>query len=261
MGRGFAVCALAAVSAGLLTACGSGDDAAPMPTTTATSPKPTTTPAKTPTNTPSPGSRNVAGLPAPAIIARSKAALAMANTLRITGTFKSGGTTTVVDLSFGKAGAHGTVTSDGAQARVVRIGNIAYLQLTDAAWRKHLPKQQAEAVIEMMRGRWVMASVADPDYADFTDLTDLGGMVNDVFAQPGRKFTKTGTKVVNATRCVGVDDGKGVLWVNVRTAQPVRLEPRAPANPGALDLTPYNTAKEAKAPPEDLIVNASKISG
>lgn len=261
MGRGFAVCALAAVSAGLLTACGSGDDAAPAPTATATSPMPTKTPTKVPTRTQSPGSRNIAGLPASAIAARSKAALATANTLRITGTFKSGGTTTVVDLSFGKSGAHGTVTSNGALARVVRIGNIAYLQLTDAAWRRHVPKQQAEAVIEMMRGRWVMAPVADPDYADYTDLTALDGMVKDVFAESGRKYTKTGTKVVNATRCVGIDDGKGVLWVNAGTAQPVRLEPRGAANSGALDLTQYNTAKQAKAPPEELIVNASKISG
>jgi hypothetical protein len=265
MGRGFAVCALAAVSAGLITACGSGDDAAPGPTATATSANPTKTPTKTPTRTPtktpSPGSRNVAGLPASAIIARAKAALAMANTLRITGTFESGGTTTVFNLSFDKAGAQGWVTSDGALTRVVRIGTIAFLQLSDAAWRRQLPKQQAEAVIETMRGRWVMASVTDADYAEFTDLTDLDGMVNDVFSEPGRSFSKTGTKVVDGIRCVGLDDGRGVLWVDVRNAQPVRLEPRALADSGALDLSPYNTAKEAKAPPEDLVVDARRISG
>jgi hypothetical protein len=260
MGRGFAVCALAAVSAGLLTACGSGDDAAPGPTATASA-SPSKTPAKTPTKTPSPGSRNVAGLPASAIVARAKAALAMANTLRITGTFKSGGTTTVVDLSFDKAGAQGRVTSDGALARVVRIGSIAYLQLSDAAWRQQLPKRQAEAVIETMRGRWVMTSVSDADYADFTDLTDLDGMVRDVFAESGGRFSKTGTKVVNGIHCIGLDDGRGVLWVDVRNAQPVRLEPRALADSGALDLSPYNTAKEAKAPPEDLVVDARRISG
>jgi hypothetical protein len=263
MGRGFAVCVLAAVSAGVLAGCGSADDAAPGPTVTATSPNtlPTTTPTKTPTQTPSQGSRNVAGLPASAILARAKAALATANTLRITGTFTSGGTTTTVDLSFAKTGSHGAVTSDGALARVVRIGGIAYLQLTDAAWRNQLPKQQAEAVIEMMRGKWVMASVSDPDYADFTDPTDLDGMVKDVFAESGRRFSKTGTKMVNGIRCVGLDDGDGVLWVDVRTARPVRLEPQALANSGALDLTQYNTAKEPNAPPEELVVDASKISG
>jgi hypothetical protein len=264
MGRGFAVCMIAAVSAGVLAGCGSGDADAPGSTVTATSPNqtvPTTTPTKTPTRTPSQGSRNVAGLPASAILARAKAALATANTLRITGRFTSGGTTTVVNLSFGKTGAEGGVTSDGAPARVVRIGKVAYLRLSDAAWRRQLPKRQAEAVIEMMRGKWVMASVTDPDYADFTDPTDLDGMVKDVFAESGRRFSKTGTKLVNGIRCVGLDDGDGVLWVDVRTARPVRLEPQALANSGALDLTQYNTAKEPNAPPEELVVDASRISG
>jgi hypothetical protein len=271
MGRGFAICVLAAVSAGLLTACGSGDDAAPGPAVTAKSqngtlpPTATRAPAQSPTNTPSKtpsqGSRNVAALPAAAIVARAKAALAMTNTLRITGTFMDGGTTTVVDLSFAKAGAHGTVTTDGAPARVVRIGDITYLQLTDAAWRKHLPKRQADAVIEMLRGRWVKASVTDPDYAAFTDLTDLDSTVDDVLAESARRFTKTAIKLVDGVRCVGLDDGQGVLWVDVRTARPVRLETRALADSGGLDLTQYNTAKEAAAPPEDLVVDSSRISG
>jgi hypothetical protein len=261
MGRGFAVCVLAAVSAGVLAGCGSGGDAAPGPAVATTSPN-QTLPASTPTQTPTPtpSQPNISGLSAAAIRARAKAALATANMLRITGTFTSGGTTTTFNLNFGKTGAYGTVTNDGAQARVVRTGGIAYLKLSEAAWRNQLPKRQAEAVIKMMRDRWVQASVTDPDYADFSDPTDLDSMVRNVFAESGRRFTKTETKLVDGIRCVGLDDGARVLWIDVRNARPVRLESQALGTSGALDLVQYNTAKEPNAPPEDLVVDASKIS-
>ena len=274
LGLGLVVAALTACG---LTACGDGGSgSSPAVSAPATSPttSPTVVPSTTPTTTPTSSgtptntnptnrvtTRNIAALPAVTIVARVKKALANANTMRISGTYTSAGTTTMIDLSFGRTGSQGTVTSDGAAARLVRIGRTVYLRMTDAAWRKVLSKNRAQAAIEAMDGRWLKTSVNNPTYRDFTSPTDLDSLVADVFAQRAGQLEKVPVRSVGGVRCVGIDDGQAVLWVDVRTARPIELVPRELTGPGGLGITQYNTAKQPAAPPEDMVIDASRISG
>lgn len=267
--------ALAALTAGALTACGRGSDATDAGATPSlSSGTPSSSPTVAPTSVPdSPGTptganptnrvttRNIAGLPAITIVARVKKALSNANTMRISGTYTTAGTTTTVDLSFGKTGTQGTVTSDGATARLVRIGQSVYLRLSDDAWRKVVSNKRAQAVIETMDGRWLKTSVNNPDYRDFTSATELDSLVDDVFTQSGNRLTKVPARSVGGVRCVGIDDGQAVLWVDVRTARPIELVPRELNGPGGLGITQYNTAKQPTAPPEEMVVDAARITG
>lgn len=267
--------ALAALTAGALTSCGRGSDPpeasgsptlgsdtpSSSPTITPTTP---TTPSGTPTGTGPTNrvtTRNIAGLPVGTIVDRVEKALADANTMRITGTYTSAGTTTTVDLSFGKTGTQGTVTSNGATVRLIRLKQTVFLQLTADAWRQVVPKSRAQSVIETMDGRWLQTTVNNPDYRDYTAPTDLDSLVDDVFAKSARQLSKVPVRSVGGVRCVGIDDGQAVLWIDVRTARPIELVPREFDGPGGLGISQYNTAKQPSAPPEEMVVDASKISG
>lgn len=246
--RGAAVACV--VTALLVAGCGSD-----VPATTGSgSPSPTSPSSK-------PSTPSLAALSAGTIVKRAQAALKAAQTMRVKGAMAAEGQSISLDLKYGKTGTGGTMTIGGASLGLIVIGKTVYIKPSEAFWRKQLPSSQARAVIELVRGKWLKAPLSDPQWGSFAQFADKDDMVAGLFKDvKTKKLKKKGPKTINGVRSIGVDDGEGVLWVNVSNARPVRIDPPS-GQKGALTFGEYNAVAEPKAPPAELIIDSKKLSG
>ena len=216
-----------------------------------------------PTSSPSskPTGPSLAALSAGTIVKRAQAALKAAQTMRVKGAMAAEGQSISLDLKYGKTGTAGTITIAGASLGLIVIGKTVYIKPSEAFWRQNLPSRQAGAVIELMRGKWLKAPLTDPRWGSFAQFADKDDMVAGLFKDvKTKKLKKKGPKTIGGVRSIGVDDGEGVLWVNVSNARPVKIDPPR-GKKGTLTFSEYNAIASPKAPPAELIIDAKKLSG
>jgi len=239
----------------LLAGCGESGDTA---TTGSSSPSPT--PSATP-STPAPPA--LASLPARTIVKRAEAAVKAAETLRLKGTVVSDGDAVSIDLRYGKKATAGSITIGGASIALVVIGQTVYIKPSEAFWRQQAPtKQEADAVVELVRGKWIKAPLTDKEFGSFGEFGDRDSFVAELFSDVPAKLKKTGPKLIDGVRCIGIDDGDGILWVHSTNARPIRVT--APANSkdsGSLTFSEYNAVAEPKAPPRELVIDSKRLGG
>lgn len=71
---------------------------------------------------------------------------------------------------------------------------------------------------------------------------------------------KAGTRTVAGVRCVGLEQGGAVLWVDTVTARPQRLDAPARSNDvGAVSFSEYYAVPNPKAPPRATVIDSSKL--
>ncbi len=244
--------AAALVTALLVAGCGDSDEpaatssASPSPTPSATSSTPTPT--------------ALAALPARTIVKRAEAALKAAETLRLKGTVVSEGESVSIDLRYGKTATAGSVAIGGASVALIVIGKTVYAKPSEAFWRQQLPSAQASAFIELVRGKWIKAPLTDRQFGSFGQFADKDGFTAGLFEDVKPRLKKTGPKLIDGVRCIGVDDGDGILWVDSSNARPVRISaPAGSKDRGTLRFSEYNAVTEPKAPPAELVIDSKKL--
>ena len=222
--------------------CASDADSAieSPPTTAKTTAAPATTPAPA----------GVTGLDAEAIFAKTKAAAYAADSVRLRGSFVDSGETTVIDVHLTKTGGQGTFTVDGKPLSITVIGKVVYLQLSEKFIRAEgkANKDSAadiNATVRVLKGKWIKLSKPGGDFDDLIRLTTRDSFFADIL-RPGGSLTKTPEKTVDGVPAIGLSDGEGTLWVDTRTARPVRLES---TSDGPLRFSDYNRLKAPKVPP------------
>ncbi len=250
--RGLLGAAVACAVAALLAAgCGSDVPAA----TGSGSPSPTSSPSSTPT------APSLAALPAGTIVKRAQVALKAAQTMRVKGAMVDEGQSISLDLKYGKTGTAGTMTIGGAGLALLVIGNTVYLKPSEAFWRQQLPASQARAVIERVKGKWLKATTSDPQWGSFAQIADKDSFVAELFKDVKMtKLKKKDPRTIDGVRCIGVDDGEGILWVNLSNARPVRIDPPS-GEKGTQTFSEYNAVAEPTAPPAELIIDSKNLSG
>jgi len=243
----------AALFATLLVAgCGDSDE----PSATGSS-SPSPTPSAT-SSTPTPAA--LAALPARTIVKRAEAALKAAETLRLNGTVVSEGESVSIDMRYGQKATAGSVTVGGARFALIVSGKTVYVKPSEAFWRQQLPSEQAAAVIELVRGKWIKAPLTDRQFGSFGQFADKDGFTAGLFEDVKPRLKKTGPKLIDGVRCIGVDDGDGILWVDSSNARPVRISaPAGSKDRGTLRFSEYNAVTEPKAPPAELVIDSKKL--
>lgn len=242
----------------VIAGCGTDEPAAGGTGTTPTA-GPTTPTISTPTLTASvpPTPAGLTALPGKELIKKTAAAANAAESVHVRGTFVDDGGPMKVDLSLAKKGGSGTITLDGANLKVTVVGRTAYLQISDAMWRKQLKPKKADLLISLVGDKWIKLPLDNKDFGELIAFTSKTGFFALMFDKP-RTFSKTGPKTIDGVPCIGLWDGKGTLWVDAANARPMRAE-----NPGKnadnLTFSQYNQIKEPKAPPSSKVIDGKDI--
>ncbi|MFH9090609.1 hypothetical protein [Streptomyces sp. NPDC017673] len=193
-----ATCALAVTGAMALSGCG-GDD-------------------------PDAGTNGVGKLPAGRIQAKTRAAAQAASAVRLAGTVVTSGRTYRLDMRLKDAGGTGSVTSQGATFKLLRIGEELYLK-ADADFWNHADGSDGAA--GKLDGKYVKVPQGDPSYKKFSGFTDkdvlLDGLLtlHGTLATDGHHTDGAGTRTIRIT---GDKGAGGTLDVSLQgTPYPLRL--------------------------------------
>ncbi len=144
------------------------------------------------------------------ILADAKAATAASETVRISGSVVEGGKRTSMNLVSSQGRGGGTVTTRGATIQIVVVPPNVYLKADKASWTK---LAGTAAAGQLLAGKWLQTTTADPDFASFAALLDASTLT--------QSLTATGTVAKGAVtnfhgkKAVPLKDGtkNGTLYV------------------------------------------------
>ncbi|UFR02495.1 hypothetical protein KBP30_15475 [Streptomyces sp. Go40/10] len=197
-----ASCALAVTGAMVLLGCG-GDD-------------------------PDAGTNGVGKLPAAKIQAKTRAAADAASAVRLSGTVVTSGRTYRLDMQLKADGGTGSVTSEGATFKLLRIGRELYLK-ADADFWNHAdgtPADGSDGTTGKLDGKYVKVPQGDPAYKKFSGFTDKDVLLDGLLTLHGTLATEghhaeAGTRTIRIT---GDEGSGGTLDVSLQgTPYPLRL--------------------------------------
>ncbi|WP_225827246.1 hypothetical protein [Streptomyces naphthomycinicus] len=194
-----AACAWAVTGAMVLSGCGGDDD-------------------------PDAGTNGVGKLSAGRIEAKTRAAADAASAVRLSGTVVTSGRTYRLDMQLKDDGGTGSVTSQGATFKLLRVGRELYL-MADAGFWNHA--EGGDGATGKLDGKYVKVPQGDPAYKKFSGFTDkdvlLDGLLtlHGALATDGHHTDQSGTPTIRVT---GDKGSGGTLDVSLKgSPYPLRL--------------------------------------
>lgn len=230
-----AICALVATGAGL-TGC-SGD--------------------------PDEGTNGVGKLSAAKIQSRTTAAAKSADTVRLSGTVVSNGRTYKLDMRLAENGGTGSVASEGATFRLLRVGEHLFLKADKEFW-DHEDGQGGNggpdaAAADKLDGMYLKVPAGDPAYQRFSGFTDKDVLLDGLLTLHG-DLSKDGRHEQSGIRTVRIagDGGSGgTLDVSLEgTPYPLLLVRAGGA--GTIRFTDWGKAFPLKEPSDKEVVDYGK---
>jgi hypothetical protein len=136
--------------------------------------------------------------PAKRVLADAKAAAAKASSAHVSGNISSNGTPITLDLSTVRGkGAKGSLSTNGLEFDLVRIGDTAYIRGSDAFYKRFA----GPALAQLIHGQWLKSSITNNRFRSLEPLTNLNLLLGKVSANHGKlvndgKTTYKGQDVV-----------------------------------------------------------------
>ncbi|MFI8960960.1 hypothetical protein ACIGO8_02510 [Streptomyces sp. NPDC053493] len=255
------VCA-AATTVGV-TGCGKGDDTgAKGGGTTSPSAAPTKEAPKDP----------FAGMDADAIADKATEATKKATSLHMIGGGKNDGADMKVDFAVDERGAcTGKMTQQGATAEMLKAEGQLYMKGNEKFWRttaggKGGSAEETNAMVELLKGRWMKVSGKDKDMGEVCDLDSLRkDMEKDKSDTKGA--TRGPDSEVNGQPAAVLTNkksgGESVTMYVAKEGEPyiLRVVETGGDEPGTVTLTDYNKPVNATKPPADQVIDLEKLGG
>jgi hypothetical protein len=170
------VTALVLVMAALLAGCGSGKKAAK--------------------------DNGEASKPANRVFADARAAAVSAASVHVTGRVSSKGTPITLDLSIaGERGAKGSMSTNGLDFDLVRIGDVAFIRGSDAFY-EHFA---GAGVAQLLHGKWIKSSIVSGRFRSLGPLTSIRLLLGEVATHHG-KLVNDGKATYKGEDAVAIRD-------------------------------------------------------
>lgn len=230
--RKFPLTALAVLVALLLAACGSGGSSGGS----------------------GGGSPNgVAAKSADQIVAAATSAIDAVNTVRVTGSVKSGSRTIHLDLHLvnGK-GATGSMAENGLSFKLISVGGEAYINGTPSFWQQF----GGASAAQLLQGHWLRAPASTGDFASFSSLTNLHRLLAALLAHHGA-LTRGARSTLDGTPVIAVHDTArgGTLYVaTTGRPYPVRISNDG-ASGGSLSFSEFDKPVTLAPPPHAIDID------
>jgi hypothetical protein len=143
-----------------------------------------------------------ASKPAGRVLADARAAATRASSAHVSGDVASRGMRVTLDLSMARGrGAKGSMTLNGLQFDLVRIGNAAYIHGSDAFWRHYA----GGAFAQLLHDRWLKAPVSQRRFRSIAPLTSIGLLFATISRNHG-KLVNDGKKTYQGSPVVAIRD-------------------------------------------------------
>ncbi|WP_405648244.1 hypothetical protein [Streptomyces sp. NBC_00019] len=211
---------------------------------------------------PDAGTNGVGKLPAAQIQTKTKAAAESADSVRLSGNVVTSGRTYKLDMRLKSDGGSGSVTSEGATFRLLRIGEQLYLKADADFWGQQDGKDDSgtdTAAADKLDDKFVKVPQGDPSYKKFSGFTDKDVLLAGLLTLHGELSTdghheQSGTRTIRIT---GDDGSGGKLDVSLEgEPYPLRLERAGGA--GTLTFSGWGKSFSLKEPAEDETVDYGK---
>jgi hypothetical protein len=202
---------------------------------------------------PDAGTNGVGKLAPATIEKRARAAADSADTVRMSGTVSSNGSTYRLDMRLRAGGGRGEVTAKGSTFELLRIGSDLYLKAGADFY--------GDVVGAKLKDKYVKVPRRDPAYKQFSGFTDKEVLLDGLFVLDGT-LGLGDHRSVDGTRTVAVtaDGGTGgTLDVSLEGAPyPLRYERAGGA--GTLTLADWGKDFTLRAPDTDHVVDYGTLS-
>ncbi|MDQ6934460.1 MAG: hypothetical protein M3130_04105 [Actinomycetota bacterium] len=197
-------------------------------------------------------------LSAQQLLRKSQAYVGGNNPVRAKGTVSSTGERLGLDLSFSGSDSLGTITFNGADMDIERVGGAVYFKGSDSFWKAQAGAQ-AQQIITVINGRWIKA---DTSAAQLRGLLDLASrkFVTDQVLSPNGTVKKGAPKTVNGVDCLTLSTKDGSLYVDKQDAKPVELVGGSGSSSGKVDFT-YTSVTMPSAPAAKDFIDFAKLGG
>ncbi|UIX30957.1 hypothetical protein LUX31_13470 [Streptomyces sp. GQFP] len=180
---------------------------------------------------PDEGTNGVGKLPADTIQTKTRTAAESADTVRLSGTVVTNGTTYTLDMRLKDDGGTGSVTSKGSTFRLLRVGEHLFLKADAAFWShedggKGEDSESDAAAAEKLGGLFVKVPTGDPSYKKFSGFTDKNVLLDGLLTLHGSLATDGHHKQsgIRTIRITGDEGSGGTLDVSLEgSPYPLRL--------------------------------------
>ncbi|GAA2495939.1 hypothetical protein [Streptomyces gobitricini] len=161
----------------------------------------------------------------------------------------------------------GTITmGDTGTMELIKDGKVAYLRFDEAFLRDQSEggsPEETEAVLKMLKGRWMKTDVTDPEAKDSLEMCELDSMLAEFetginSAKRGEETTVNGKKALTLTET----DGDETYTIYVATeGEPylLRVEQKGGEEPGTISFLDYDKPVPAKKPAAKDIVDLDEL--
>lgn len=201
---------------------------------------------------------DVSDLPVKQLLTKAKAQLKNTQYLEIKGNLHEGSSSIGLDLSYVGKDSHGTLSVSGKSVEIETVDGTTYFKPSDSFWKAQLGPG-AKTVINLINGRWIVASADNPSLSQLTQLTDRSALAKQILS-PDSKVTKGKTKQVDGDEAIALNSKNGTLYLATADARPVQITGNGNAGTGAVNFN-YDKVAAPTAPPKDKTIDLSKLSG
>ena len=117
------------------------------------------------------------------VLADAKAAATSASSAHVSGSIRSNGTPTTLDLTTARnKGAKGSMSTNGLRFDLVRIGDTVYIRGSDEFY-KHFA---GAAVAQLLHGKWLKAPATRGRLKSIAPLTSIAALFGGISSQHGK---------------------------------------------------------------------------
>ena len=187
------------------------------------------------------------------VLADAKAAATSASSAHVSGSIKSNGTPTTLDLTTARnKGAKGSMSTNGLRFDLVRIGDTVYIRGTDEFY-KHFA---GAAVAQLLHGKWLKASATHGRLKSLAPLTSIGALFSGISSQHGKLANdgKTTYKGQDVVAIRDTSDGSKLYVAATGKAYPVAIIGSKKNKSGTIAFGDWNKSVSLSAPSDAIDV-------
>lgn len=199
------------------------------------------------------------------IVDAAREAMAGLESVRVDGSITSDGQEIALDLAVSTAGeCAGTVSIGGASAELLGTDGTTWFKPSEEFWTAQVG-EQAQTIIDLVAGRWVVMPSDDDSFGEFCNLDSLIEELvendDDGTYEKGEISEIDGTEAIAVTN-TDEEDGPSVGHVQVEGDHYLlKVERTEGDDQGAITFSDFNAEVSVEVPAEEDVVDLNELGG
>ncbi len=208
-----------------------------------------------------------ASSPAEDIVAAAKADMADLEAVKVSGTVTNDGQEISIDIQSSSDGdCTGSIGVDDGTAELLGVAGETWMRPDEAFWRS-FAGGNAEQVLTLVGGKWVVIPSEDDSFNQFCDVDELLDQLLKDDDEDESTYSVQGTEDLDGDEVVLIDnedpeDGTSTGYVLVDSPHYlVKIEKTDGEDTGSVTFSEFNEEFEVEAPAKDDVVDLESLGG